>query len=111
MRYAVICALATVSLALTGCPNPNAIGVQIYGSVAVHVQDAGSGQPIAGALVSIGSNYAGNTDVNGNFTFPQIPVGDWQVNANAPGLVGAAPVHVTENNQSSVTVPMTPSNG
>jgi len=110
MRYAVICALASVSLALAGCPNPNAIGVQIYGSVAVHVQDAG-GQPVAGALVSIGSDFAGDTDGNGNFTFPQIPVGDWEVDANAPGLTGKAQVHVTENNQSSVTVSMTPSNG
>lgn len=108
MRYAGIGALAAIALMLAGCPNPNAIGVQIYGQVNVHVQDAG-GHPVSGALVALSSVNAQTTDASGNTTFAQVPVGSWTVTADAPGLHGSQPVTVTENQTSNVVITMAPS--
>lgn len=109
-RFAVFGALCVVALALAGCPNPNAIGVQVYGQLNVHVQDANN-QPVAGALVSISSVNAVNTDSSGNASFAQVPVGSWTVNADAPGLHGSQPVTIQQNQTSSVVVTMQPSSG
>ena len=93
---------------LTGCPNPNAIGVQTYGTIAVKTVDATSGQPVAGALVSAGSNFTCRTASDGTCTLPQIPVGNWSVMARTAGLQGTANATVTENNTTSVTIQMSP---
>jgi len=101
-------AVAMAALALAGCPNPNDIGVQTYGSIAVKAVDATSGQPVAGALVSTGSTYTCNTGADGTCPLPKVPIGKWTVNAATAGLHGSADVTVTENTQTSVTIQMSP---
>ena len=97
--------VAVVSaIALYGCPNPNNIGVQVYGSVAVTVVDANSGNPVAGALVNAGSTITCTTVANGTCTLEQVPVGKWPIVAHAAGLSGSADATVTANQQTSVTV-------
>jgi hypothetical protein len=100
--------VAVAALALTGCPNPNDIGVQVYGSILVKTVDATSGQPVVGALVSAGSNYTCNTMADGTCPLPKVPVGKWTVSAATAGLRGSADVTVTENTQTSVTIQMSP---
>ena len=108
MRLLPMFAVALAALALTGCPNPNAIGVQTYGTVLVKTVDGGSGHPVAGALVNAGSTYTCTTGSDGACTLTKLPVGKWTVLASAPGLHGSADVTVTENTQASVTIQMAP---
>ena len=69
-----------------GCSgDPNAIGVQDYGSVTGRVLDATNNRPVANALVSVGSLYTATTDSQGGFTLPRIPIGSQEVTASAPG--------------------------
>ena len=98
-------AVAVVAaIGLYGCPNPNNIGVQVYGSVAATVVDANTGSPVSGALVNAGSTITCTTSANGMCTLQQVPVGRWPIVAHAAGLSGTADVTVTENQQSSVTI-------
>lgn len=86
-----------------GCSNPNAIGVQQYGSVVGRVLDASNNQPVADALVSVGSLYTGTTDPQGGFTLSGIPAGRQSVAATAPGYRRASvSTRVLPNKTSSV---------
>jgi hypothetical protein len=100
-------AVAVAALALAGCPNPNDIGVQIYGSILAKTVDATTGQPVVGALVSAGT-FTCNTVADGTCPLNKVPVGKWTVSANTAGLRGSADVTVTENTQTSVTIQMSP---
>jgi hypothetical protein len=101
-------AVAVAALALLGCPNPNDIGVQIYGSILTKTVDGTSGQPLAGVLVNAGSNNTCTTGADGTCTLLKVPVGKWTVTAYIAGLHGSADVSVTENTQTSVTIQMSP---
>jgi hypothetical protein len=68
-----------------GCSDPNAIGVQDYGSVTGRVLDATNNRPVPNALVAIGSLITGNADSQGAFTLTQVPIGLQTVTASAPG--------------------------
>lgn len=68
-----------------GCSNPNANGVQQYGTVVGRVLDATNNQPVAAALVNVGSLYVGYSGPDGAFTLTQIPIGHQVVTATAPG--------------------------
>lgn len=68
-----------------GCSNPNAIGVQQYGTVVGRVLDATNNRPVANALVSVGSIYTAYSDPAGAFSIPGIPIGPQDVTASAPG--------------------------
>ena len=112
MKFSVqLTALAAVLAAalLTGCPNPNAIGVQTTGSLTVTCVQASNGQPVSGALVSIGSTLVETTNGNGVATFNAVPTGTQNVVANAPGLTGSTTVTIVENQSKSATISMTPS--
>ncbi len=109
MRYALAAALALVASGLVACGNPNAIGVQVFGSVAVHCQKASDGSPVVGALVSVGSTAALETDANGNATFPQVPAGPQTFIARAPGLEGTAQLTVVANGSQNVSIDLTAS--
>ena len=101
-------AAVVAAVALAGCPNPNDIGVQVYGTILAKTVDATSGQPLAGVLVNAGSNYTCSTASDGSCTLQKVPVGKWTVTAFIAGLHGSADVTVTENVQTAVTIQMSP---
>lgn len=71
-----------VAATLAGCVNPNAIGVQVYGTVTGVVVDARTQKPIPGALVSIGT-IVRTTDSNGGFVLPNVPQGTQTLRVDA----------------------------
>ncbi len=78
-----------------GCSNPNAVGVQQYGTIVGRILDATNNRPVGNVLVSVGSIYTAYTDPNGGFTLSNIPIGHQGVTASAPGY---------ERNSASATV-------
>lgn len=68
-----------------GCSNPNAVGVQQYGTIVGRILDATTNRPVASVLVSVGSLYTAYSDPNGAFTLSNIPIGHQEVTASAPG--------------------------
>ena len=93
MAVVAVAALG-LALALAGCANPNLIGVQDYGSVPGRVFDATTNQPIANAIVSVGSLVTGHTDGTGAFNLVNVPVGTQLVNVTANGYVSPPPISV-----------------
>ena len=69
-----------------------------------------SGQPVADALVSVGSTDTCRTDSSGVCRFPQIAIGKQVVLAYSGGLRGSAETVVNENQTSRVDIPLAPSN-
>jgi len=96
------------AIALGGCPNPNNIGVQNYGTVAVTVVDGTTGKPVNGALVSAGSTYTCTTGADGMCASPpgplRLPVGNWTITAVTAGQKGSSDVTIVENQQISTTI-------
>jgi hypothetical protein len=85
---AVVLLLAgLIGVSLWGCANPNAIGVQTYGTVIGVVVDARTQKALSGALVWIGT-VARTTDVNGGFVLPGIPEGPQTLFVSAGGYQG-----------------------
>ena len=85
------------TLSLWGCPNPNAIGVQQYGSVKATCVQASNGQPVSGAIVSVGGRTSSYTDSTGTVVINQVPIGTHPISADAVGLHGQDTVTVIEN--------------
>ena len=62
------------------------------GSVAGHVLDSGSEDPVSGALIElfrsgdVNSSYAKKTDANGSFQIDNVDVGDYDVVVTATGF-------------------------
>lgn len=105
MRKIFGIAALIAAIALGGCPNPNNIGVQNYGTVAVTVVDGTTGKPVSGALVSAGSTYTCTTGANGICANPlRLPVGNWTITAVTAGQKGSSDVTVVENQQISTTI-------
>lgn len=103
-------ATACCALLLSGCPNPNAIGVQQTGSIRASCVLATNGQPVVDALVAVNAIQNARSGADGVALLTGVPIGAQTVTADAPGLHGGpVPVQVTENNTSSVTVQMSPS--
>lgn len=84
MRHAVLGMLMLFALGDACSPPPNVVGVQDYGRVVGRVLDAMTNRPIPNALLSIGSVYTSNADVNGAFDLHAV-TGDQTVTARAPG--------------------------
>jgi hypothetical protein len=105
-RLALACLALAASLGLSGCPNPNAIGVQQFGIVKVLCVQATNNQPVAGANVSI-AGVAAPSDATGTATLTQVPIGTHPVEAHAPGLDGQPQsVTVVQDQTINVTVLM-----
>jgi len=68
-----------------GCSNPNAVGVQQYGTIVGRVLDATNNQPVGNVLISVGSIYTAYSDPNGAFTLSNIPIGHQAVTASKAG--------------------------
>jgi len=84
-----------------GCSNPNAIGVQDYGTVVGRVLDATNNRPIGGALIAVGSLYTGTADPRGGFQLGRIPIGEQQLTASAPGYATTTVQVTIHKNQST----------
>ncbi|MDQ6766511.1 MAG: carboxypeptidase-like regulatory domain-containing protein [Candidatus Eremiobacteraeota bacterium] len=108
-RAIVIIPIVLASLGLWGCPNPNAIGVQQYGTVEVTCVQASNGQPVSGAIVTVdGVTATTTTDASGKVTVSQVPIGTHPVKADAPGLEGTDTVTVIENQTIQKKISMSP---
>ena len=84
MRIAVLGMVLLFALG-DGCSAPpNVVGVQDFGHVTGRVLDAMTNRPIPNALLSVGSLYTVNADVNGAFLLRAV-AGDQTVTARAPG--------------------------
>src|SRR5579862_811841 len=83
-RHAVLGMLILFALGDSCSAPPNVVGVQDFGRVVGRVLDAMTNRPIPNALVSVGSLYTTNADVNGAFDLRAV-AGDQTVNARAPG--------------------------
>jgi hypothetical protein len=84
MRQAVLGMLLLFALGDSCSPPPNVVGVQDFGRVVGRVLDAMTNRPIPNALLSVGSLYTANADVNGAFDLRAV-AGDQTVTARAPG--------------------------
>lgn len=106
MRRLLGFAVLLASIALAGCPNPNDIGVQNYGTVAVTVVDGTTGKPVSGALVVASSTVTCQTGANGMCANGplKLPVGNWTITAETAGQKGSSDVTVVENQQVSTTI-------
>jgi len=110
MRFVRLAGTILAALTLACCVNPNAIGVQKYGTIAAFAVLASNNQPVANALVIVNSTQNCYTHSDGTCQITLVPIGQQQVSAAAPGLTGAAiPVNVLEGQTLNVTIPMTPS--
>jgi hypothetical protein len=108
MRITLTVGACLAALSLAGCPNPNAIGVQKYGTIAATAVLSSSGQPVANAEVIVNSTQYCNTHADGTCQIPMVPIGPQVVYAVAPGLASDhQPVNVQENQISPVTLQMT----
>jgi hypothetical protein len=99
------------SMPLSGCVNPNAIGVQVYGTVTGVVVDSVTQKPIAGALVSCTGTLATRaTDTNGGFVIPNVAQGMQTVTVSiAAYQSGHADIDVGPgNNQLSAPIALQP---
>ena len=68
-----------------GCVDPNAIGVQEYGTIVGRVVDAKTKQPIGNAFVVVNSLIQGRTDAGGVFNVGKVPVGIQHIEVSANG--------------------------
>lgn len=103
------------SLALSGCPNPNYIGVQTFGVVQVTCVQSSNNQPVAGAVVRVdGQTPQATTNSAGVLIVQQVPIGsDIPVSCFAAGLTGSSTVPnltaaSTATDPLPITVEMTP---
>jgi len=97
LRLALGIVALTFSFSISGCANPNFIGVQDFGYVVGNVVDQ-NGKPIVNALVTVtgtsngGSGYTGAT---GGFNIQNVAVGEQTITASAAGYGSlASPVTV-----------------
>src|ERR1700694_1233709 len=103
-------AVAGCAALLSGCPEPNAIGVQQTASIKALCALASNNQPVANALVVVNSTQNRYTGSDGVAVIDNGPVGPQNVTADAPGLHGGpVPVQVTEGTTVSVPITMSPS--
>jgi hypothetical protein len=70
--------------------NNGVVGVQDYGSVTGRVLDATTNQPVANAIISVGSLFTATAGADGAFTMLHIPIGLQQVTARSPGWTTAS---------------------
>jgi hypothetical protein len=110
MRYASLAGTILAALTLAACVNPNAIGVQKYGTIAATAVMASNGQPVPNALVIVNSTQNCTTHADGTCSIPLVPIGQQVVSAAAAGLTGPpVPVNILEGQTINVTIQMSPS--
>ncbi len=86
-----------------GCSQPHVVGVQDYGSVTGRILDATTNQPLANALVSVGSLYTASSDGMGAFEIARVPIGQQIVTVRAPAYATIdIPVTVTKDQGISI---------
>jgi len=109
MRSVILASFLALGLAgLAGCPSPNSIGVQVFGTVTVRCVKFSYGSPVSGALVSVGSTDTGKSDANGNAVLTQVPAGAETFIAQTTGLKGSQSATIVQGANPDVTVQMQP---
>jgi hypothetical protein len=83
--HVLVLALAALFALPGGCVDPNAIGVQQYGTIIGRVIDGKTKRPVANAFVVVNSLLQGRTDSTGVFSIPKVPEGIQQITVNATG--------------------------
>jgi hypothetical protein len=106
----IVCA---VCLVLWGCPNPNDIGVQTFGYVAVTCVQASNNQPVSGAIATVDGNTVA-TGSNGVAIVKAAIGSNIPASCDAPGLSGSSTVPSltatsTQSNPLPITIQMSPS--
>ncbi|MGH7757201.1 MAG: carboxypeptidase-like regulatory domain-containing protein [Vulcanimicrobiaceae bacterium] len=106
---AALFALAVTLLA--DCGPPALPAALQYATVSGNVVDAATGQPIAGAVVTIdGALSSGPTGSDGQFAIGTVPNGPWDITALATGYApyrqpaGLLPLKPGETRQYSITL-------
>jgi hypothetical protein len=86
-----------------GCSQPGVVGVQDYGSVTGRVLDATTNQPLANALVSVGSLFTTTSDAKGGFVLDRVPIGQQSVTVRDAGYTDlSVPVTITKDQTTSL---------
>jgi hypothetical protein len=86
-----------------GCSQPGVVGVQDYGVVTGRVLDATTNQPLANALVSVGSLFTTTSDAKGGFVLDHVPIGQQSVTVRDAGYTDVTvPVTVTKDQTTSL---------
>jgi len=106
--FLVASLLALGLFGLVGCPNPNSIGVQDFGSVTVHCVRFSDGSPVVGANVYVSSTNTGLPDGKGGYAFASVPVGSETFTANAAGLKGTQTATIVKGANPDITIQMQP---
>jgi hypothetical protein len=83
--HVLVLSLAALFALPGGCVDPNAIGVQQYGTIVGRVVDVTTKRPVANAFVVVNSLLQGRTDPSGAFSIPKVPEGIQQITVNANG--------------------------
>ena len=77
-----------MGLVMAGCSGSTGSAGLSSGSITGSVTDTATGKPLTGATVTVSpSSFSSTTDANGNFTFPTVPIGIYQVTASMSGYV------------------------
>jgi len=74
----------SIAVLLAGCRDPNAIGIQDYGTITGTVFNSKTHTGILNAFVVVGSQTS-HTDSNGYFTVEHVPIGTQTVTIYANG--------------------------
>jgi Carboxypeptidase regulatory-like domain len=90
----------------TACVNPNAVGVQDYGTIVGRVYDAQTNQPLNNVIVSVGSLITAHSGPDGSFSLTQVPTGQQTITIYAPpGYLSPAPVSAEVQKDQTTAVP------
>jgi hypothetical protein len=82
----MLAVLGALAFSLSGCANPNFIGIQDFGYIVGNVVDQ-NGKPVQNALVgTTGASGAAavSTGPNGGFTIQNVAVGEQTITVNPP---------------------------
>ena len=79
--------LLALTLLGAGCQNPNGGGVQDFGTITGRLIDDRTGQPVTVSpiYISVGAAVVSQTDNQGGFVLPHVPVGKQTVTISAIG--------------------------
>jgi hypothetical protein len=103
--------LVALSALLAGCGPDNSPPALQYASLSGRVYDTATGQPIAGAVVSVNTNFqqSAPTGSNGVYSIANLPPGAVTVYATAPNYHDSSPIDdsLVSNAKNSLDIGLT----